>query len=155
MKSRSLLLALVVALSGCVQYVPADVSELRPDDKVRLQLEDAELAKLLAFADASDRSVTGRFVASTGDSLSVVLRTPAAYTQVSIPRRSIVRLNRGVPDNRKNFIMSAALVGGVAALAVAGFEGRDQGPIGDGSGIDETRVSFFGFRIPFSLGLGR
>ncbi len=158
MKSRFQILALsflVLVPSACTSYVQTDVADLRPQDKVRLELEDEELAKLIAFADPATRSVNGRVVSSSIDSISVIVQTATAYTQVSIPNRSVVQAERGVADAKKNFIASALIVGAVAALAYAGFEGRQDNSTGDDTGIDESRVELFGFRIPFSLGFGR
>ena len=131
------------------------LGQLPPQDRVRLELDQDQLAQLITYADAQRRSVTGRLVYTTPDSVAVILRTPASYTQVSIPRRSILRMERGKADAKKNVLVSAVVVGGVAALAVAGFEGRDQGPAGDGNGIDESIVQFLGLRLPFRIGIGR
>lgn len=149
------LLVLAGLTSGCASYRVAELSDLTSQDRVRLELEQQELARLIQFADPATRTVTGDFVGSGPDSVSVVVNTPGSYRQVQIPRSAILGTSRREVDNRKSFIISAAIVGGVAALAIRGFEGRDSGPGGDGGGIDESRVPSFKFRIPFSLGFGR
>jgi len=154
-KLRALALVLTTLSAACVSYTPTDVSQMSPQDKVRLELDAEQLNELVTFVDPATRSITGRLVDVSADSVAIVLQTPAAFTQVSIPRRSILGSQIGVANVKKNFIVSAVIVGAVAALAVKGFKGRDSSPIGDGGGIDETRVPSVGFRIPFSFGLGR
>lgn len=154
-KLRSLLLVFMALSTACVSYTATDVSQVSPQDKVRLELDAEQVNELITFVDPATRSVTGRVVNLSADSISIALRTPAAFTQVSIPRRSIVATHVGLADTKKNLLVSAVIVGAVAFLAVKGFEGNDHLPTGDGGGIDETRVSLFGFRIPFSFGLGR
>ena len=154
-KMRWTVLVFAVFSSACMSYVQTDVSEIAVQDKVRLELDAEQVNELITFVDPATRTVTGRLVNTSTDSVSIVLQTPASFTQVSIPRRSILGAQRGVVDTKKNIFVSAAIVGAVAALAVKGFEGNDRTPGGDGSGIDETVVPFFGFRIPFSFGLGR
>jgi hypothetical protein len=154
-KLRSLLLVLTVLSTACVSYVATDVSQVSPQDKVRLELDAEQVNELITFVDPANRSITGRVVNVDTDSLAIVLRTPAAFTQVSIHRRSILGAHVGVADTKKNFIGSLVIVGAVAAIAVKGFQGNGNSRVGDGGGIDETRVPFFGFRIPFSFGFGR
>ena len=154
-KARSMFLLVVLVASGCVSYMPADLSDLSRQDKVRIELDPAELAELIRFADPATRSVTGRLVNTSADSVAVVLRTPSSYAQVSIPRTSIVQTHKAVSDNRKSFAVSAIIVGGIAALAVAGFQGRDNTPGGDGNGIDETLIPLIRWRFPFNFGFGR
>jgi len=153
-KLRPLLFAAVLVGTGCASYQPAEISTLKPQEKIRVELEPEELARLIGFADPRTRSVSGRFVDEIGDSVAIVVQTPSSYMQVSIPRGSIIQTERRVADNKKSFFVSAAIVGGVAAIAIAGFQGRGQGSIGDDTGIDETRIPLFGFGIPFSLGIG-
>jgi len=157
-RNRACFLALLVFVglsSGCASYQMAELADLTSADRVRLELEQQELARLIQFADPATRTVSGDFVAAGQDSVSVVVHTAGSYRQVQIPRSAVVGTSRRVVDNRKSFIISAAIVGGVAALAIRGFEGRDSSPGGDGGGIDESRVPSFKFRIPFSLGFGR
>ncbi len=152
---RVLSMLSILLVAGCVSYVPADVSELKPQDKVRMRLEQQELARLVAFADPGRGTVTGRVLHATPDSIEVVVSTGGSYTQVAVPRSSILGLERGYVDRTKNVLVSAAFVGGVAALAVIGFEGRNENSVGDDTGTDEVRIPLFNIRIPFGLGFGR
>ena len=105
-KLRSLLLVLTVLSTACVSYVATDVSQVSPQDKVRLELDAEQVNELITFVDPENRSITGRVVNVDTDSLAIVLRTPAAFTQVSIHRRSILGAHGGVADTKKNFIGS-------------------------------------------------
>ncbi len=154
-KFRPLLLVVLFGAAGCASYQPVEISSLQPSDQVRLELDQAELAKLLAFVDPSTRSVGGRFVNETGDSMAIVVQTPTSFMQVSVPLSSIVQTQLRTVDNRTTFLFSALAVGGVAFLAWKGFEGGGSDRPGDDTGIDETRIPLLGFRIPFSFSFGR
>lgn len=149
-----LLFVVLFAAAGCASYQPAEISSLRPQEKIRLELEQTELARLIAFVDPATRSVSGRFVNEIGDSVAIIVETPLSYMQVSVPRSSIVQTRRRVVDNRKTFMFSALMVGGVAALAVVGFEGAGSDPAGEDPGVDQTKIPLLGFRIPFSFSFG-
>ena len=153
-KFRLLLFVPLFAAAGCASYQPADISSLQPQEKVRLELEQNELARLIAFADPATRSVNGRFVNEIGDSVAIILQTPLSYMQVSVPRSSIVETRRRVVDNRKTFAFSALMVGGVAVLAAVGFSGGGSDPAGEDPGVDQTRIPLLGFRLPFSFSFG-
>jgi hypothetical protein len=152
---RPLLLVVLFAASGCTSYQPAEISSLQPREQVRLELDQTELARLLAFADPVRRTVSGRFINRMGDSVTIVVETPSAFMQVSVPRSSILQTNRRVIDNRKSFLVSVLVVGVAAAMALIGFEGGGEDSFGDDTGIDETLIPLLGFRIPFSLSFGR
>ena len=115
-----------------------------------MQLQQGELARLLAYADARTQSVSGQFVDETRDSVTMVVRTPLAYSQVSFPRSSIVDLQSRQVDNKKSFLFSAVAVGLVGTLAYMGFEGR-QGSLagGEGQGGDAALIPLFSFGLPF------
>ena len=82
---RPLLFVVLFAASGCASYQPAEISTLQPTDQIRLELDQTELARLLAFANTSTRTVSGRFVNQMSDSVTIVVRTPASFMQVSVP----------------------------------------------------------------------
>ena len=154
-KFRPLLFVVPFVLAGWASYQPTELSTLQPTDQGRLELDQTELARLLAFANTSTNSVSGRFVNQMGDSVTLVVETPSTFMQVSVPRSSIVQTSRREIDNRKSFFFSALVVGGAAALAVMGFEGGGRDSIGDDDGVDETWIPLLGFRIPFSFSFGR
>ncbi len=154
-KFRPLLFVVPFVLAGCASYQPTELSTLQPTDQVRLELDQTELARLLAFANTSTNSVSGRFVNQMGDSVTIVVETPSTFMQVSVPRSSIVQTSRREIDNRKSFFFSALVVGGAAALAVMDFAGGGRDSIGDDTGVDETWIPLLGFRIPFSFSFGR
>ena len=93
-KFRPLLFVVLFAAAGCASYQPIELSTLQPTDQVRLELDQTQLARLLAFANTSNNSVSGRFVNQTGDSVTIVVETPSTFMQVSVPRRSIVQTSR-------------------------------------------------------------
>lgn len=152
---RPLFLVVLFAASGCTSYQLAEISSLQPSDHIRLELDQAELGRLLAFVDPAKRTVSGRFVNRMADSVTIVVETPTTFMQVSVPRSSILQTSRRVLDNRKSFFVSVLVVGAAAALALVGFEGGGEDSFGDDTGIDETLIPLLGFRIPFSLSFGR
>ncbi|MCE2455394.1 MAG: hypothetical protein J4G12_06170 [Gemmatimonadetes bacterium] len=143
----------IVIAGGCVSYAQTSVAELEPTDKVRIEIDDSEVARLLAFVDDRSQSVSGDFVHASEDSISVVVRTPASYSKVSIPLSAIVLLERGRTNVAANVIGSAALLGGLTAIAVAGFDGGGQDPT-DLGGTDEFRGRVVLISLPLSLLLG-
>jgi hypothetical protein len=153
-KIRPLCILSVLLFTGCVKYVQTDVSQLKSTDRIRVELDQEQLALLRAFADNREGTVNGRFVEATADSVSMVVETPTAYQEVRIPRRSIIDTRLRKPDNKKSFVISVVLVGGIGALAAIGFEGRNNDPTGDDTGIDESRIPLFNFRLPFGFGFG-
>ena len=147
--SRGVLVALGAALlSGCYSYVPTELAAIRPQQNVRVELSDEELVRLRAFADGRAGTVSGDFLGASGDSVSMVVRTPLSYQQVSIPRTSIIQASVRTVDTKKNLIVSAALVGAVGIAAYLGFEGRGGEAGGPGPQPEESVVPFFSFGLP-------
>ena len=147
---RSLIPALAILVSGCHYYAPAEISTLPPQAKIVVQLDDAELTRLLAYSDPRTRTVSGRFVSEFGDSVQMVVRTPLAYRQVVIPKSSIIDLQLRHVDKRKSFLFSATAVGLVGTLAYLGFEGKGGSLAGgEGQGGDAALIPLFSFGLPF------
>jgi len=146
-------LILLLVTAGCATYQPVELARVKPQENVRLELDAAELGRLIAYSDPGTASVHGRVVAVTSDSVAIVLRTPLSYAQVSVSRSSILGVGLKTVDNRQTFAFSALLVGGVAVLAYLGFDGGGSSVPGEGDGPDEFRP--LGFRLPFSLSFGR
>lgn len=149
---RSFLVAALVFTAGCYSYVPTEVAQVSPSQKVRITLEQQEASRLLAFLDARSSTVTGEFLGATGDSVRLVLRTPLAFQEVSIPRASVADLSVREADRTKNLLVSAALVGAVGVAAYLGFEGRGGEPGGPGPQPDESLVPLFSFGLPLPFG---
>jgi len=150
---RSLAPLLAVLLAGCHHYAPADLATLAPQEHVRVMLGQAELSNFLAYADARSGSVAGRFVSETADSVTMVVQTPLAYSQVSFPRSSVIQVQRRKVDNRRSFIFSAAAVGFVGVLAYRGFSGEANPFVGgDSEGGDSALIPLFSLGLPFGIG---
>lgn len=142
----------VALISGCYAYVPTDVTEIQPSQVIRVQLTDAELTRLRAFADGRGGTVSGEFVSAGRDSVSLVVRTPLAYQQVAVPRSSIIEASVRRADPKRNLLVSAALVGAVGVAAYLGFEGRGGDKPGPGPQPDESLVPLFTFGLPLPFG---
>lgn len=150
------LMGLVLLSSGCVSYAQTSVAELAPTDRVRIELDDSELPRLLEYVDDRSRSVSGNFVREAGDSVVVVVRAPGAFAQVAIPAAAIVSVERGEVSAAKNIVGSLVIVGGVAVVAVAGFDGGGRDGPDPGDGTEEFRAGSLLFRLPLRLlGIGR
>lgn len=150
----ALLPALSLSAGGCVSYAQTAIGELEPNDRVRVEIEDTEVARLLQFVDDRSQTVSGSFVWASADSVAVVVRTPAAYSQVTIPRGAILALERGQTSATKNIIGSAVILGGIATAAVLGFEGGGEESIDLGGGTDEFRARAVLFSVPLRLLFG-
>ena len=146
--------ALALLLGGCVSYAQTNIASLSPQDRVRVQVADSELPRLLHYVNTDSRQVSGTFVEASGDSVTVVLRSPGSFAEVSIPRSGIVLVERGKPDVKRNLLGSALIVGGIAAIAVLGFEGDSKEGIDLGSGTDEMRPPVVRLRFPFAISVG-
>ena len=152
---RPLILALAVFLAGCHYYAPAEIQTLAPQERIQVELEDDEVTRLLAYVDPRSRTVKGQFVDQAGDSMTMVVRTPLAYSQVTIPNSGIVGLQRREVDNKKSFIFSAAAVGAVAVLAYLGFEGSSSPMGSEGDGAESALIPFLSFAVGLPFGIGR
>lgn len=153
---RFLIPVMAVVLSGCHYYAPAEPSALGPQERIRVQVNPNEAANLMAFVDARSMTVSGQFISQSADSVRMVVRTPLAFAPVSIPRTSIVSLERRSVDNKKSFIFSAAAVATIGVLAYKGFEGNNNNiPGGDGDGGDATVIPLFSWVLGLPFGLGR
>lgn len=142
----------VLLATGCYSYAPVELSEIQPEQTVRMGLSDAELVRLRAFSDPREGTVSGSFVSAGRDSISLVVRTPLAYQQVSIPRSSILESHVRRADPTRNLIVSGALVGAIGLAAYLGFEGRGGEKAGPGPQPDETLVPLFTFGLPLPFG---
>ena len=76
--THALALVLMLFVGGCYRYVPADLGQVRPAQKVRLQVDQGELARQLAFSDTRTGTLSGSFVRADADSLRVVPRSPTS-----------------------------------------------------------------------------
>ncbi len=146
----ALFATLPALLAGCAAYRPAALTELPPQQRVRMLLAPDELARHILFAGSSQGFVNGRFVEVRGDSAVFVLTSSTAHSQVSLPVESILRLERKDVRHGRSLLLSAVLVGGVATLAYLGFEGEENtGPDPDDDLTDQLVP---GIRIVIPLG---
>ena len=141
------LLAVVLG-GGCATYQQVAVTDLPPQQRVRMRLTTEELARNITFATGNQGFVSGRFVEMRGDSATFVLTSSTGFSQVVLPLESILGLERKDPAHGRSALLSVAFVGGVATLAYLGFEG-DQGSEtgGDEDPIDAL-VPVIRFMIP-------
>lgn len=119
------LLLLLIPGTGCNTYRQVGIGELPAEQRVRMQLTPEELGRHIMFSSGNQGYVNGRFVELRGDSAVFVLTSHTAHSQVSLPLGSIVSLERKDANLGRSFLLSAALVGGVATLAYLGFEGEE------------------------------
>ncbi len=105
----------------------------------------------IQYAFGGDGFVGGRFIEVRGDSVTLLLTTPTAFSQVAVHRESILSLERRDASNGRSLLLSAAIVGGVAALAYLGFDGGSEGgPPADDDVGDALRPGLL-FQIPVGL----
>ena len=154
MRRFGTVVALALLSGGCVSYAQTDIASLHPQDRIRVEVADSELPRLLQYVNTDSRQVSGTFLEASGDSVSVVLRSPGSFAEVSIPLANIVLVERGQPDVKRNLLGSAVIVGGIAAIAVLGFEGNSKEDIDLGGGTDEMRPPVVRLRFPFAIRIG-
>lgn len=115
-----------------------------------MRLAPEELGRHIMFSSGNRGYVNGRFVEVRGDSAVFVLTSTNAHSQVALPLGSILELERKDPSNGRSLLLSAAIVGGVAALAYLGFEGEENtGPNPDDDLTDQFAP---GLRVVIPLG---
>lgn len=146
------ILMVALATGGCYNYVSTDLPAIEPPEHVRLRLTETGVSGLLAFADARSSSVSGRILAVSPDSVTVVLRTPVAYREAQIPRSAIVEVQERRLDKKKSFLLSAGAVAAVGIAAYLGFEGKNNVPPGEGGEPPEARIPLVRFNLPFGGG---
>ncbi len=135
---------------GCATYRQTPLEELSQRQPVRVRLAPEEFVRNVAFASGPQGLVGGRFVEARGDSVTLLLTTPTAFSQVTVHRNSILSLERKETSRRRSLLVSAAVVGGVAALAYLGFEGGSEGEPGpNDSDVDAFRP---GVRLVLPVG---
>lgn len=144
------LLLLLIPGTGCNTYRQAGIAELPAEQRVRMLLTPEELGRHIRFSSGNQGYVNGRFVEVRGDSAVFVLTSHTAHSQVSLHLGSIVRLERKDANHGRSFLLSAAIVGGVATLAYLGFEGeQNTAPNPDDDLTDQFAP---GIRIVIPLG---
>ena len=116
-----------------------------------MQLAPEELARNISFASGNQGLISGRFVVAQGDSATFVLTSPTGFSQISLPLASILMLERKDPSHGRSILLTAGVVGGVATLALLGFEGSEN----SGPDPDDDTVDAFRPIIRFAIPLGR
>lgn len=141
------LLAVVLG-GGCATYQQVAVTDLPPQQRVRMRLTTEELARNITFASGNQGFVSGRFVEMRGDSATFVLTSGTGYSQVVLPLESILGLERKDPAHGRSALLSVAFVGGVATLAYLGFEGDQGSDTGGDEDPTDALVPLIRFMIP-------
>ena len=116
-----------VQAAGCGAYHQAAIDDLSVRERVRLEVEDRELPALIAFAEGPMGRMRGRFLGAAGDSATFELENAGSYRTVTLPRGSVVFLERREPNLTRSLLLSGVVVGGIGALAYLGFEGEESG----------------------------
>ena len=143
-------LLLLLPGAGCNTYRQVGIAELPAEQAVRMLLTPEELGRHIMFSSGNQGYINGRFVEVRGDSAVFVVASNTMQSQISLPLGSIVQLERRDPNLGRSFLLSAAIVGGVATIAVLGFEGEENtAPDPDDVIIDQFAP---GFRIVIPLG---
>lgn len=144
------LLAVLLAGTGCATYHQAVIGELPPQQRVRVRLAPDDLARHIAFASGNQGFIEGRFVELVRDSATFLFTSPTAHAQVRLPLESVLVLERKESSQGRSMLLTAALVGGVAALAYFGFDGsQDTEPYSDDDLTDQLVP---GIRIVIPIG---
>lgn len=137
------LLALALA-SGCYTFAPARMQDARPDQAVRVRLAPAGAVRLADFADPETRTVQGRMVEFSGDSLLLLVpshtelrgtRVETLFQRVQVGRDEVLELELRYLDRPRTYLvtgLAAVAVGAFALDRLAGRGGSDVVPPGGG-----------------------
>lgn len=159
------LLSVVHVLAGCYTFAPARVEDARPDQSVRVRLAPVEAARLADFADPTTRTVQGRMVEATADSVLLLVpshsevrgtRVETLFQRVQVGRAGVLELELKSLDRPRTYLVSGLVFVGITAFVVnrlAGGGGSEVVPPGGGP----ADAVIPALRIPIGLGglLGR
>jgi hypothetical protein len=145
---------LLVSLSGCFSYVPAELGTLPSGQEVRVVLNRDATERLLELgvsgvADVRDPVVAGVLVRGADGRLSlrVPIRTPAGGGRSAIAQEvpfdagELLRIDRRQHDGLRTGLAVAGTVGAAAAvivLIIQGSEGEPRLPLPGGP--DDSRI---------------
>lgn len=154
------LLALAPFVAGCYTFAPARVEDARPDQSVRVRLAPVEAARLADFADPTSRTVEGRMVEATADSVLLLVpshsevrgtRVETLFQRVQVGREGVLELELKSLDRPRTYLVSGLVFAGITAFVVnrlAGGGGSEVVPPGGGP----ADAVIPALRIPFGLG---
>lgn len=169
---------LALLLAGCYRYVPSRLSEVRPEEDVRIRLTADEASRLQDFTRDGGRAVDGKILEQAADSILVRVeslsevrgvRVQTLYQRVNVARPAVLEVERRELDKGRTYLLTGVGVAAVAAVAAAGIAGGGgEGPPDGGGPLESLlpasppRVPMLGLRFralglprPFLLLLGR
>lgn len=163
---------LALLLGGCYRYVPSQLSEISPEQDVRLRLGIEESSRLQDFTRDGGRAVEGKILTQGADSLLVRVesmselkgvRVQTLYQRVNVSRPAVIDVERRELDKGRTYLLTGAGVAVIAALTASRIAGGGSDPSPGGGDPNESRrvpllgVRFLGlpFRLPSFLLLGR
>lgn len=134
--------------TSCATYQPASIEELNPSERVRIQVGPEYLAQYVAFIQGERGQMSARFLGMNADSAVFRLEGGGGYREATLPLSTLLDIERRESKPGRSLLFSAGIVGGVAALAYLGFEGRDDAS-GDGEPPEpENVIPIMMFTIP-------
>lgn len=147
--AATLSLGLAPIFTGaCFSYAPIEPGDVQPGMSVRARISPAaseRIAPLLGMSDA--RLLTGRYIASTNDTLIVEVPTVAAdavavnqvlHQRVSIARADLRELESRRLDRQRTVLISAAGAAIIVTVLLKVLQGEPASePLPGGGGTDD------------------
>jgi len=157
MRRSGSVLLLALSLAGCYRYVPSRLSEVGPEQDVRIRVAEDEASRLADFTRDGGRVVDGRVVEQGPDSLLVRVesrgelrgaRLQMLYQRVNVSRPAVLEIERRELDKGRTYLLTGAGVVAIAAVAAAGIAGGGSDTPPDGGGPQESVVPSSSLRVP-------
>lgn len=149
--------ALASLLAGCYTYVPSSLSEVTPEQDVRLRLGALEAARLEEFAGNGARVLDGRILSQDGDSLLVRVeshselrgvRVETLYQRIHVARPAVVDVELRELDKGRTYLLTGAAVAAVALIAVDRLQGGGSETPPNGGTPNEALIPMLRLRLP-------
>ncbi len=152
--------ALSSLLAACYTYVPSSLSEVTPEQEVRLRLGAVEAARLEDFARDGGRAVEGRVLSQDGDSVLVRVeshselrgvRVQTLYQRIHVSRPAVLDVELRELDKGRTYLVTGAGVAAAALIAVDRLQGGGSDTPPNGGTPNEALIPLLNLRLPFHL----
>jgi len=158
LRRGAILLALALA-SGCYTFAPARMQDARPDQSVRVRLAPAGAVRLADFADPETRSVQGKMVELSGDSLLLLVpshtelrgtRVETLFQRIQIGQEEVLELELRNLDRPRTYLVTGMVALAVGAFALDRLSGKGGSEVvTPGGGPNDALIP--SVRIPFRI----
>lgn len=145
--------------SGCYAYYPARVEDARPQQSVRVRLAPSEAQRLSEYADPHSRTLNGKVVEVSEDSLLVLVpshtelrgvRVETLFQRIQVGRDGILEVEARSLDRPRTYLVTGLAFAAVAAFTINQLSGDGGSPVVPPGGGPADSV-LPGLSIPFRI----